>query len=174
MRTKFIFVLALPFLLLAGCATDSNSRSKDPNYHKYYADLDGDGATELVETDDKTKTESKTLVTVKKNKKNAEVIDDFSVPAKIRKIDFVELTMNEPEKMVIHFDSSEDISNIVIYQLKDNKLIKIFNASSKYGIDANFDAIARIRVGKAPKEGSSNSTPEWETWTWCGDKFIKE
>lgn len=175
MNKIFVFIFVFALFLLMGCATDNNPRAKDPNFHRYAADLDGDGAMEIIDTDDKTATESITLVEIKKkDKKDIEVIDNFSIPGKIRKIDFVELNLSQPDRIVVYFDDKNGISNIIIYQLRDNKASKVFFASSEYGIETNFDSIARIKVGKDMRSKSPNLMPDWDTWIWCGDKFVKE
>jgi hypothetical protein len=175
MKMRFVFTLVLIFLLSAGCATQGKPKKDNPNIRKYFADLDGDGRKEIIETEDKTATESKYIVTVKENNKMAKVIDTFSLSGKIRDIEFAEFNLDGQEWMAIYFDQMDNSSGIAIYKLTNNKFTKVFFAVSVYGIEASLDPMApRIKVGKPPREKSSpNLVPDWDVWLWTGDKFIR-
>lgn len=174
MKIKFILLLVLLALLFAGSATAGKPKANNANIRRYLVDLDGNGSKRVVEVEDKTATDSISVVSVK-NKKKGETIDSFSIPAKIRKIEFKPLNFDRQERIVVYFDGKDDLSNIVIYQLKNEKLSKIFFASSAYGIEADFDLVARVRIGKTSGQNKSpNLIPDWEVWIWAGDKFIKE
>ena len=173
MKIKFMLIMVLAISLSAGCATIGNNRSADKNVRKYLADLNGSGINLLVETNDKTSSESRTLVTVKSNDKTGEVIDSFSLPGKIRNLDFAELNHDGQNWIVVCFDGKDNLSNLDIYQLKNNKLVKVFSAHSAYGIESTFEGLAKIKIGKSLQGNSSpNLVPLWDTWVWSGDKFI--
>ena len=174
MKIKNIVPLVLLILLFAGSAVAGRPKANNQNLRRYSVDLNGDGSRKLIEMEDKTAADSITLVSVKDNKKS-EAIDSFSVPGKIRKIEFRELSSGQQQRIVIYFDGKNNASNIAIYQLNNNKFSKIFFASSAYGIEANFDLVARIKIGRASGHNNSpNLIPEWDTWIWASDKFIKE
>jgi hypothetical protein len=173
MKKKLILFLVVPALLFAGSAVAGKPKA-DLRIKQYLVDLDGNGNRRVVEVEDKTATDSISVVSVK-NKKKGETIDSFSIPGKIRKIEFRPLHLGQQQRIIVHFDEKDGPSDLVIYQLKNEKLSKIFFASSAYGIETDFDLVARVRIGKAPLHNKSpNLIPEWDTWIWAGDKFIKE
>ena len=112
---------------------------------------------------------------VKNNDKLAELIDSFSIAGKIKKVEFVDLSLDGKDSMVIYSDGENATSHIDIYQLKNDKLSKIFSAVSPYGIEADFEVMPRIKIEKAP-EGSDplNMAGKWDIWVWAGDKFVKD
>ncbi len=177
MKSIPLAVLVSVFFLVSGCATQNKSSANKADkslFKKYAADLDGDGNKELVESEDKTATDGITIVTVKKNAKSPE-IDRITVPGKIKKIEFTELNLDQQERLVVTFEGEDDLSCIAIYHLRNNKLSKIFYASSEYGIETDFLVIPRIRIGKVfQRNYSPNLIPDWETWVWASDKFVRE
>jgi len=177
MKIKFIIVLVLLSLITAGYASDDEvkpRKTKNPNITLYYADLLGAGSNMLVEVEYKSLPEPVTEVRAKINKKS-EIIDSFSIPGKIRNILFKEFNFDRKQRIIITFDGKNNISNIVIYQFNDGKLTKIFFASSAFGIETDFRAASRVKIGKSLQpEDSPNCIPDWDTWIWIGDKFIKE
>jgi hypothetical protein len=177
MKLDFRVVLVAVLFLASGCVTMSKSQVNKidkSKFKKYAADLNGDGIKELVESEDKTAAEAITVVTVKKNAKGEE-IDHIIVPGKIRKIEFIELNLDDQERMVILFEGKDNLSGVVIYHLQNNQLSKIFYASSDYGIQTDFGVIPRIRIGKlSGRNNSPNLIPDWETWVWASDKFVRE
>lgn len=180
MKKKILVLLLSGLFLLGGCATSpSTQKDKNPNIKTQMMDLNGDGTKEIVETEDKFDTDSVCIVSVKRQKKNKEIqiLDSFTVPGKIKKLDFCDLYFDSQKQIVIYFDDADKAPGITIYQLKNDGLSQIFFASSRYGIDAQLKSgVPRVRLGKASRvqEGSPNRMPDWEVWTWTGDKFIKE
>ena len=184
MKIRFLLIVLLGIFLVGGCVTaPSKSEKKEganKNIKTYTADLNGDGGKEIVETEDRFNADSVSVITVKKQvkkKKIPETIDSVLVSGKIKKLDFIELIPDGGKKMAVYFDGKDNFSNIVIYQLQNDKLSMMFAASSLYGIDAQFAPnMPRIKIGKLPSRAkdSPNIVPEWDTWVWTGDKFIKD
>jgi len=174
MKMKSIILMVSLGLLFTGSAAAGKPKANSPDFHRYFVDLNGDGTKKVVEVEDETVTDSITLVSVKDNKKS-ETIDSFSIPGKIRKIEFRDLGHDRKQRIFVYFDGKDNFFSIIIYQLKNDRLSKIFSASSAYGIEADFDSFTRIRIGKASRYSQSpNLIPDWDTWIWAGDKFIKE
>jgi len=181
MKKEFVVMFLFMAFLLSGCATTSTSKAgADKKLKTYSGDLNGDGVKEIVESLDKFDTESVFVVTVKnqdKKKKTTETLDTITVPGKLRKLELVEISGDNKKQIALFFDDKNNVSNIMLLGFQNNKLSKMFEASSKYGINSEFyPAVPRIKIGKAPitGENSPNRVPEWESWVWTGDKFIKE
>lgn len=149
------------------------TRANKEKIKSYVIDINADGSKETIEVEDRFLTDTAFVLTVKNRRK--EVIDSLCIPGKIRKLELIDLNDNGQKQMLVYFDGVPDLSNIIIYQLKNNKLYKIFAIASEYGVDARFDTIPRIKVGKPSKSNnSSNFLPDWDSWVWVGDKFIRE
>lgn len=173
MNNKLIPLLVLG-LLFTCSAMAGQPKGKNSNIRIYFANLAGDGRQMVIETEDKAATDSITLVSVRYNKKG-EVVDSFTIPAKIRKIEFKDFNFDQQQRIVVHFEDKDRVCYLVIYQFKNDRLSKVFSAKSAYGIEANFDLFTRIKVGKASAHSNSSvSTPDWDNWVWTSDKFIKE
>lgn len=171
--------LVLSAILLAGCSTDSHLRSKDPNIRLYAADLRGSGMDNLIEVQTGVTPSSLSLITVKemRKKKAIRTLDSVSVPGRVDNIEFPDFNSIRKKYLVIYYTSKDGLYNVIVYQLSDttNRLSKIFAAVSEYGIESDFSGISRIRIGKARAQANSPSlVPEWDTWVWAGDKFIRE
>jgi hypothetical protein len=180
MKAKVLVSVILAVFLSGGCASAPVKFREDAkkNLKTYTADLNGDGNKEIVRVEDKFDTDSVSLITVEKQdkKKNAETIDSFSVFGKIRNFELIELNSDGQKQMAIYFDDRDKIPNLVIYQLLNNRLLKMFEVSSPYGIAANLGGgMPRIKIGRAPRnDNSPNRIPEWESWVWGGERFIRE
>ena len=173
-KIKFISVIGL-VMALTGCMTEGKPKATDPSLRIYSGDLRGNGAKVVVEVQDKSAAASLFLVRVKNNDKAAELIDSLSITGKIKKVEFADLSLDGKDSMVIYFDGENAISNIAIYQLKNDKLSKIFSAVSPYGIEADFETTPRIKIEKAPEgNGASSVAAKWDIWVWTGDKFIRD
>jgi len=180
MKSKFA-ALALLALLSAGLisASDAQAANKkiDQNTKIYYADLNGDGRKEMIEIEDRSAKDAVFILSVgnRNRNKTMDLIDGLVISGKIRKIELVDLNDDGQMQIVVYFDDLERVSNIIVYQLKNNKLYKIFSAASEYGVAAEFETIPRIKVGKPSKyNNSSNFLPDWDSWVWLGDKFVKD
>jgi len=174
MKIKFAITVVLLSLVSAGCLTLGTPEADKAGVRIYRADLDGDGNKEIIETQDKSATDSMYLVTVKNNDRTKKTIDSFSVGGKIKNIVFPELNHDGQEWMVIYSETKDKPYNIAIYKIDNNeKLSEIFSAGSMYGVEVDFDTIPRIKIGKAPRDDKSlNLTPDWDTWVWLKDKFV--
>ncbi len=139
-------------------------------------DLDNDGSKEVVKVEDKFDSSQNFTVTILNNRK--EELDSFSAMGRFKKIELVDLEGNNTKQVAVYYKDPNDFYSLIIYQLKDKSLYKIFGVSSIYGIDAELDTnLPRIKVGKAKYargSGYSSDIPEWEVWVWVQDRFVKE
>jgi len=169
----YLFVLSV--FLIAGCATPDIYTPANHNVRLYYADLNGDGIKEVVETQDDSARDPSTLVTIRNNNKAGQVIESMVVDGTIKNIEFAELNFDEKAWMVVHFTGKDTFPAVAVYAFNNNALSKIFEASSAQGIEVDLDAPARIRIGKSPQNSlSPNRIPERETWVWSGGKFVRD
>ena len=179
MKNNILILFFLSVFLSAGCLTTGVKKEKNDKIKTYSEDLYGDMQKEIIEVEDKFDKEGKTQITVKKpgKKKEVEILDTTPVYGKVRKFELVDLDNSGQKRMAVIFDDSDNVPNIIIYKLQNNRLAKMFEAASIYGIDAELGAcMPRVKIGKAPTQGtaSPNLVPEWDSWVWSGDKFIKE
>jgi hypothetical protein len=180
MKMRFLIAVSALALLLSGCATSAKEKAtKDKKTTTHMVDLNGDGAKEIIEAQDKFDTDGIYVITVKRalKKKETEDLDSFTVPGKMKKLEFIELYFDKEQQIAVTYVDKDNVSGIMVYQLKNDKLSQIFVASSKYGVEGEFvTALAQVKIGKPPRGGdnSPNRIPEWEVWVWTGDKFIKE
>lgn len=165
--------------LFSGCVAPSvkNVKSKPPEYK---LDLDNNGIKEIISIEDKFDLEGNALITIskQKNKKVRETITSFSVPGRTPRIELIDLSEDGYKQIAVYYETKNNYANLVIYNLKNDKLTKIFNVSSSCGIDTDFTSVlAKIKAGK-PKKGQSScfslSDSDWDVWVWGGEKFIKE
>jgi hypothetical protein len=100
------------------------------------------------------------------------------LPGHFNKADFIDLNDNGEKQLVIYSDSNGNFANINIYKLKDDKLSKIFFASSNCDIETDFTStIPRVKIGisnNQTKDCSAGFINDWETWIWSGEKFVRE
>lgn len=177
---KFLIAVSALVLLSSGCATAEKGKvSKDKKTTTQMVDLNGDGRKQIIETQDKFDAQGIYVITVKRALKNkqTETLDSFTVPGKVKKLEFLELYFDKRQQMAVTYVDKDNVQGIVIYQLTNDKLSQMFLATSKYGVEGEFtSALEKIRIGKPPRGGddSPNRIPEWEVWVWTGDKFIKE
>ena len=173
MMKKSIILLIL-VLTLFGCSSGARYRTNNANSRIYYADVDGDGVKDVVEAEDKYSSNGEFIVTFRKDNKNGDVIDSFTVPGRVRDIKSNALNMDFQEWVFISFSDKDNVPGIAVYQLIDNSASKIFFATSEYKIEVDFSSVPKIKIGKPPKNINSPSlTPEWEIWFWSGDKFLQ-
>ncbi|MDD5044663.1 MAG: hypothetical protein PHU91_01090 [Candidatus Omnitrophica bacterium] len=176
MKIKSILKVSFILFLLAGCA--SNPKFKEDEHTKIFKqDIDNTGMPEVIRVEDKFDTESKTIVTIMK--RDGTSIGSFTVPGRFMGMDFIDLYENQKKQMAIFYDYKDNTSNVAIYGLKHNNFVKLFSFSSPCGVEADWDTIYRIKVcdaGCRKKDCSpENSTAcDWNTWSWSGQKFIKE
>ena len=73
-KIKIGLILASVMILLfsTGCTTQGKIKKNDEKNKTYIVDLNGDGVKEIIETEDKSSTNSISIVTIK-NKKGAEI-----------------------------------------------------------------------------------------------------
>lgn len=175
MKIKTIAALLIPAaVLFSGYAYAAKPKVDKP--FKYMADLNGDGTRFIVEVlEDKAAAEPLWSITLRDRKKPKEHIDSISIPGKIFKIEISDFNFDKKQRLIVYYDNKSGVPSIDIYQLKNNKLVKIFYAASEYGIEGNFNSFARVKIGKAVKKDESpNLTPDWDTWVWVKDEFIRE
>jgi len=180
MKTKFLPILILAAFLSAGCETDqassSGGSSVNKNYKPCLVDLNGDAVKEVVYIDEKSDCASGAVIRIK-NRDQTE-IDSLKVPGRFKNLKFIELNNDGQKQIAVYFEGENNFINLAIYQLKNDRLFKMFSAESEYGIDAEFgSAIPRIKIGKGRSENgeySANYVSEVDTWIWDGTKFIKD
>lgn len=170
-----LFLAVLLLLLSFGPISLTYAKADKKNIQSYPADLDADSRNKVVEVEDKYPAEGVFVLSVRERNKTKDIIDSLLIPGKIIKLELVDFDYNGFKKLVVHFDGPDKKSNIAVYQFKNNKLYKIFSATSEYGLDTEFQTIPKIKVGKASKRNNiSTFMPAWDTWVWVGGKFIKE
>jgi hypothetical protein len=177
MKKRFLLVAVPLVLLSAGCLTFGKPKVKDPNIKIYSADLNGDGVKENIEANDLSASGSGFQVTVKSSDKAAKTIDSFSVPGRITALELADFNNDGKTFIVVYFVGKDQAYNAAVYKLvnNDTQLSKIFSASSVYGVVGDFDAIPRMRVGRAAKNKATPVlAPEWDSWVWNSEKFILE
>ncbi len=173
MNTKILAAVLVP-LLAAGCATGGKYRPQSHDKLKvYYADLRGDEGREVIETEDKTAAGAGTVITVR-NASTGDPIDHAVVDGVISKAEFVAFEVGGRERIIVLFSGKDKLTHISVFQLTNEKLSKIFDAASAQGVETDFGAIPRIKIGRAPARPSPNLVPDWDTWVWSVEKFIKE
>lgn len=168
-------MLALGALLSGASAYAGNPKVDKPVVTKYSAELSGDGNKQFIEVENRTAGDPLWLIRLKEKKNSKEPLDTLTIYGKVSKIEFKDFNLDRQQRIIIYFDSQDNMRNIVIYQLRNNRLDKIFSAASAFGIEGNFSSFARIRIGKfVQRDNTPNLVPDWETWVWAKDKFIKE
>ncbi|MCK9604323.1 MAG: hypothetical protein M0R66_08205 [Candidatus Omnitrophica bacterium] len=174
MKIKLVIITLGIGLLLAGCITPDKKNAKDKNIKTYLTDLDGDGKKEIVETEDRSITDYLSILSISTVKnKVKETTDSLSVPGKINKVEFPELNRDGTRQIAVYFIGQNSLSNIAVYDTNNNRLFKIFAASSAYGIDTDFGLVSRIKIGKAARYSNPTSfSMDWDNWVWSGNKFI--
>ncbi|MDD5730969.1 MAG: hypothetical protein PHN57_07590 [Candidatus Omnitrophica bacterium] len=175
MKIRYVIILALASLFAAGCATEGKPKANNANTKVYFADLNGNGQKEIIETEDRSSVDSTFEVRVKNNDKTANTIDGFSLPGKVKSVEFPDLNLDGRHWPVVYFEGKDNKPSIAVYKLNNDKLSKIFFATSEYGIEADFDSTARIKIGKARRSTKSpNLVSDWDNWVWTGEKFVPE
>lgn len=176
---RFILVIFLVVSYLCFYAPQAEAKERTTGKKKALQqtiDLDNDGLKEVVKVDDKYDSEQNFTIMVTNLKK--EEIDSFSAAGKFKKIELVDLCGDDSKQIAVHYKDTNDLYNLAIYKLKDGTLVKVFSASSGYGVDTEFDStLPRVKIGKAKRSGGkgySSDIPEWEVWVWVEDRFIKE
>lgn len=170
-----IFLAVLLLLLSFGFTSAAYAKEGNKNIQSYTTDLGADSKSKIVEIEDKYSTEGVFVLSVKERNKTKDVIDSLVISGKIIKLELADFDYDGFKKLVVHFDGPDKKENIVVYQLKNNKLYKIFSVTSEYGLDTDFQTIPKIRVGKASKHNNTSAfMPAWDSWVWVGGKFVKE
>jgi len=169
-------LITVLLLCLCFCYTGiTYAKNDNKNIQSYTATLSDSSRKEIVEIEDKYSTDGVFVLSVRGRNKTKDVIDSLVIPGKIRRLELVGLDLDGRQQILVDFDGPDNIPNIVIYQLKNNKLHRIFAVSSKYGVDTDFQGIPRVKVGKASKyNNTSTFLPAWDSWVWVGGKFVKE
>lgn len=178
MKNRFLITLVSLIFFLSGCVTLGN-KSKDklkkpPQIYK--VDLNNDLMEEIIEVKDGSDTGVDTTIVITKQDKSK--IDSLTVYGKFTKVEFIDLNEDGYKQIALFYEGKDNSSKLTIYNLKNNKLTKIFTIENKCGIDTDFSSVlARIKVGKSKagqSDCSANYPEDWEIWVWSGDKFIKE
>jgi len=175
MRLRFVCITALALSISSGCASVDKYKSA-PTDKIYRADINGDNKDEIIRVKDKFDAQAKSEVEVLK--KNKIQLGNFSVPGKVIKVDFIELSMGSCKHISVHYRNRDDSETVNIYAFKDDSFRKIFTLSSNCGIETEYaSALARIRAGKFICNGdvcSCTDANSGEMWIWTGDKFLRE
>lgn len=176
-KNRLVLIVCLLFTL-SGCVSLFQSKKKEnPNLKTYIFDLDGNGIKEVVEIEDLYDTKSEVDIRVFDYTKKK--LDALVIPGRLIKIEFIQLNDNNAMQLAVYYEDQKADTNLDIYQLKNEKMYKIFKMATKCGIESYMDSsLARIKVGR-PKPGEKDCSrdsvvTEWDVWVWTGEKFIKE
>jgi hypothetical protein len=175
-KNKLLILLCL-ILIFNGCASFSSKKEANPNLKTYFSDLNGDGIKEIIEVENLYDTKGEVIIRVIAYDKKK--LDEITIPGRLIKIEFIQLNADNTMQLAVSYEDNKADTNLNIYQLKSEKLYKIFVIATKCGIESYFDSsLARIKVGR-PKHGEKECSrdtvvSEWDVWVWTGEKFIKE
>ncbi|MEI8349685.1 MAG: hypothetical protein WCI77_05985 [Candidatus Omnitrophota bacterium] len=177
MRLVVLVLLAVSF---SSCLTLNGKKEKLPKgVEQFKVDLDNDMIAEVVEVTDRFDAQADALVTITKKDKepSKNKVNTFTVPGRFTKIQFIDLNNNDYKQIVVYYEAKGMLA-LVIYDIKDNRLSRLFTAESSCGVDGDFDSgLSRVKIGKN-KSGTADCSTEqldtWELWAWSGEKFIKE
>lgn len=167
--STFIWIIFLSFLITPYVFS---------NVITHKIDLGENGSKEIITSEDKFGKNSEIiggLITV--YDLNRKRIGSFSIQGRLYKIEFISLNKDGIRQIAAWSQGAEHFTNLAIYGLKNNKLLKIFKKRSIYGIIASFRADPpEIKVGlvKPSKEGQPDMNgSNWQIWVWNGKKFNK-
>ncbi len=177
--------LLILFLLTAfsvGCLTPAKTKDKnDKNIESYKADLDADGVEELIEIEDRSIKGGDTFVLITKISKNKNIPSkeySLTLPGHFVRAEIIDLDTDNFRQMAFFYDTKDSRLNIVIYRFKNNRLSKVFSASSDCDIETDMDLVPRVKVAKGHNGGKDCSVSlqqsDWEIWAWSGEKFVRE
>jgi len=178
MKIKYLILLIFSLFLLSGCPTSDSSIKKDGKKKIppkiYRLDLDADRVKEIVKIEDRFEEKQDFWVEFFLPLEKKEI--SFVMPGRFTDLEFIELNENGPKQMAIYYEDKDRLSNLVIFELRNNRLVKIFAAIGCCGIETDFSSVlARIKVGKSPsgsKDCFWGDASHWEVWVWQGEKFI--
>ncbi len=176
----YLFILSLPFL--AGCVSVDNPPIKKGQFPQVFTfDLDKDIKKEVITVEKSSDPEPVYTIKIerKDTKKERSDVTSLTVPGVFQKIQFVDMNENDTKQMAIYYDSKRKFSNLVIYNLKNDKVIKLFASGDCCDIDAGFISVVnRIRLNRPRQveegEDPCGHMPKWESWVWQGEKFVEE
>ncbi|MCX5712568.1 MAG: hypothetical protein NTY47_05830 [Candidatus Omnitrophica bacterium] len=176
----YLFILSLP--LLAGCVSVDSPPIKKGQFPQVYTfDLDKDDKKEVITVEKSSDPEPEYSIKIerKDTKKDKSDVTSFAVPGVFQKIQFVDMNEDGTKQMAVYYQGKRKYSNLVIYNLKNDKTIKLFSSGDCCDIDAGFvSVINRIRLNRpkqvAEDEDPCGHMPKWESWVWQGEKFIEE
>ncbi len=171
--------LAIIFLLLAVFVTqkaEAKNKAAPGNLPKVYkSDLDGDAKIEIIRVEGISGASKETKVIVAR--RDHIDVASFTVAGLFKKLEIIDLNMDNYKQIAVYSRGDDGSANLVIYSFKNNEFSRVFAASSKYGIDTDFNsALGRVRVGKQRRvtnDSSYTDIPEWDVWVWSGEKFIR-
>lgn len=182
MKNKPILIIAGLILILSSCATPENPPTKKDQFPKVYTfDLDDDFKKEIITVDKSSGLEAKYTINIERreSKKEKSQVTSFIVPGAFQRIEFSELNENESPQMIIYYESKRGYQNMLIYDLNNDKLTKLFASSDCCDLAVDFKpALSRLRLNRPKCRANQNCScehmPEWESWVWSGSAFIKE
>jgi hypothetical protein len=180
---KIIYIFVLILLFLAGCVSVDNPPIKKGQFPQVFTfDLDNDIKKEVVTVEKSADSEPVYSIRIerKDTKKEKSDVTSLIVPGVFQKIQFVDMNEDGTKQMAIYYDSRRKYSNLVIYNLKNDKVIKLFSSGDCCDIDAGFvSVINRIRLNRPrpvayEDDDPCGHMPKWESWVWQGEKFVME
>jgi len=171
-------------LFLSGCVSVDNPPIKKGQFPQVYTfDLDKDTKKEVVTVEKIFGFDSEPVYAIKierkDTKKDKSDVTNLTVPGVFQKIQFVDMNEDDSKQLVLYYESKRKYSNMVIYNLKNDKVIKLFASGDCCDIDAGFVSIInRIRLNRPRQvdegEDPCGFMPKWESWVWHGEDFIQE
>ena len=148
----------------------------DKNPKDYKFDLDGDKKIEVIHIEKASGQDGKTRIDI--TRKGSAEAYGFTVPGAFNKLEVIDLNEDGYRQLAVYSTGKDDQAHLAVYSFKDNKLSKVFAATSNCGIETDFRSVlGRIKVGRqriVESGHSSTDIPEWDTWVWSGERFIRE
>lgn len=175
-------VLILAFFLSSCITIAKNPPVKKGKFPQIYIfDLDNDLKKEIITIEKSPDPEPKYTINIarRESKKLINDVTSLAVPGDFEDIDFSDLNEDSTLQMALYYKSKKGFTNLVIYKLKNDKIIKLYASGDCCDVYAEFASVlGRVKLNRPKCEGSQDCScehmPEWETWVWAGEKFIKE
>ncbi|MCM8779854.1 MAG: hypothetical protein NC914_01715 [Candidatus Omnitrophica bacterium] len=169
---KYFLKIALAIFLFSGCATSPALKGNE-NTKIYRQDLTAEGSREIIKIDDNFDTDSASTVTIMS--RNAKKICDFSVPGRVRSVEFLDLYDYGIYQIALFYEDDNNYQNLEIRRLNniDTEILAVFRGNC--GIKVDSSTIPKIKVCryKCSNCGADSGTT-WDVWSWSGEKFVRE
>ena len=102
---KIACAVIITVFLLSGCSSIDKYKD-EPTDILYQADINADNANEIIKVKDKFDTQSKTIIiALKRNKME---IGSFSVPGRLKNLEFMQLDISPRKHISAHYRKRDD------------------------------------------------------------------